>query len=422
MKNKIVYVLLLMTMVLTGCQNRTNINDKNVEVEDIEQSVTPIEQAKEEVSEPILEEPVMEQIKEQSFDLTLDGWGDVTFASFMPKDNTYSEGDVEFKLLKDSEVIYNFPGVTEDNTRFNQQFSQVAAVSFKDFNDDGRKDVIVIIEYTSISGPSANQSYNEARVYIQQEGAKEFVLDPLLYEFLIKQHYNDSINSIMGAKEEYKDYIASLDGSRSVEHQLKLMADNMDLWKELLDYADDVCKYTITDLDNNGRLELIVSQMGGTGIYTYSRFFEINETYDGLIECSNNFIEGDSQPDIIGDSAVVYYDSNTDTYYYIFDDLSKNGVAEYYESIHSLSFKKGHITDTPLALRSTIYSSTATTITHTNAEGKDITEDEYLSSAEMMYGNLEKDTVTFSWHDLKELEILSREEVAVKLQETWEKK
>ena len=42
------------------------------------------------------------QIKEQSFDITLGSFGNVCFASFMPKENNDIDEDVQFKVLNGS--------------------------------------------------------------------------------------------------------------------------------------------------------------------------------------------------------------------------------------------------------------------------------------------------------------------------------
>ena len=63
-----------------------------------------------------------------------------------------------------------------------------------------------------------------------------------------------------------------------VDSQLTIIAENKDMWTEELEYADEVYYYVISDLDHNGRYEVVVSNMGGTGLYTYSRFFVVNST------------------------------------------------------------------------------------------------------------------------------------------------
>lgn len=275
----------------------------------------------------------------------------------------------------------------------------VSAIAFKDYNDDGLLDVITICEYENMSG----EGYQIARIYFQQENKQGFEEDPLLTEYLSKQHLTDSISKILNAKEEYWDYVSAMDGHRSVYAQLTIMAENKELWVEELEYADEQYCYAVTDLDNNGRLELIVSNMGGTGIYTYSRFYEINEAYDGVSECETDFEEGDSEPDLIMDS--VYASCFQDgTWYYAVYDMAKNGAGEHYENYRALSLKDGKITTIPLAYRTSIYDykSDSHAITCTDASGNTITEEEFEKCYEKFFKE-EQYLVTFGWQDVRDL-------------------
>lgn len=120
------------------------------------------------------QETTGKQIEDQTFDVTLDGWGEVTFAAFLPKENEAGDGDVYFKLLKDGKALFDLPGMTEDNRRPSLKFVKVAAVSFKDYNGDGKKDIIIINEYSRQG--STEPGYNEVRLYTQAGGKKEFSL------------------------------------------------------------------------------------------------------------------------------------------------------------------------------------------------------------------------------------------------------
>ena len=89
------------------------------------------------------------------------------------------------------------------------------------------------------------------------------------------------------------------------------------------------------------RLELIVSSCQGLNLYTYSDYFEVNDTFDGLTAVEGNRMEGHSEADIIVDSVPVYYDAQNKVYYYIYDDIIRNGK-EYYENKESrISLKTG---------------------------------------------------------------------------------
>lgn len=142
------------------------------------------------------------QILDQSFETELDGFGKVVFAPFepvsYPSENpdygTTMFGDVRFMLLSASagEKVYEFPGETEDNILegFNQ-FTQVLSVTFRDYNDDGRMDILLLLEYEDASG----QTLRKARAYTQDEGETEFRMDRSLSEYL--GDYTESMDRIL---------------------------------------------------------------------------------------------------------------------------------------------------------------------------------------------------------------------------------
>ena len=146
-------------------------------------------------------------IESQMFDVYLDGWEEVTFASFLPGESSSQDGDAEFKLLKDGEVVYSFPGYGQDSTAAaGQSFQEVLAVAFRDIDYDNRNDILILDKYASIDGADAGQAYPSIRIYSQPEGQKEFVLnkfDPPMDEFLQKQHYNDNIANVLKGIDEY---------------------------------------------------------------------------------------------------------------------------------------------------------------------------------------------------------------------------
>ena len=67
--------------------------------------------------------------------------------------------------------------------------------------------------------------------------------------------------------------------SEEISAQLSLIAANASVWVQDASYGT-VYQYTVTDLDQNGRLEVIAASLQGTGLYTYSCFFEVNEARD----------------------------------------------------------------------------------------------------------------------------------------------
>lgn len=221
-----------------------------------------------------------------------------------------------------------------------------------------------------------------------------------------KMRTDISVGIIRGAdgteKEHCRDYQPAMDGHRSIYSQLTVMAKKREVWVGNIEYADEICRYAVADLDHNGRYEIMISNHGGTGLYTYTRFFEINESFDGLTECETNFTEGDSQPDIIFDTKLKTYIDDSGQYHYAVYDMLKNGAAEYYEYCAELMLKNGKIILSPIAYRTTLYDPQA--VTCKDAAGNDISEEEY-ENAPRTYFNGYKETVTcLGWQDVKELD------------------
>lgn len=146
------------------------------------------------MSDPSQEEQYMEipegQILDQSFEITLDGWGKVTFASFEPEQDTFQKdgvwmyGDARFMLLKDGKAVYAFPEIFESNGMRDQQFSQVCSAAFRDYNEDGRPDVLLILEYAGVQGIDIGTTWMEVRAYTQKEGEKAFYPDSVVAEYV----------------------------------------------------------------------------------------------------------------------------------------------------------------------------------------------------------------------------------------------
>ncbi len=193
--------------------------------------------------------------------------------------------------------------------------------------------------------------------------------------------------------------------------QWRLIAEQKDMWVNYMDYANDLQQYTIVDMDGNGRLEVIVSSMGGTGSYTYTRFYEVNESFDGLTECTTDFIEGDSQPDMLStnEPGQVFRDSEG-TLHYVIRDFMRAGT-EYYNITYDVVLKNGHITHHALARMHDSYSSGSSVVEYTNGIGEKITEEEYLSAAETAFAGMSELIYTFDWRDLVEISDSGAEEI-----------
>lgn len=184
----------------------------------------------------------------------------------------------------------------------------------------------------------------------------------------------------------------------NVEKQIKVITDNYSMWTmntedgEFMPY-----EYAITDLDQNGRLEIIASTCQGTGIFTYSKYYEVNKTFDGLDEIKRDLIEGSSEADIGVDAVKVFIDKANNEYHYIFEDMLRNGASEYYENKQDIMLKDGKLSENILAYKTTIYEDAVPEITYQDAELKEITAKEYEDFEDLKFKNLECKTANIKW-------------------------
>lgn len=456
----------LLLSILSGCQNAGPAETASVQNETSVSKETPtltisLEETQEDTdaasskadnttqmqetpSQSVFVDSSAGKIQEQSFDVTLDGWGNVTFASFLPEENENHDGDVRFQLLQEGKVVYRFPGKTENNRRPSQTFRQVAAVSFKDYNSDGKTDIILIIEYAPQQHPE--ESYSEVRLYTQSGDDRDFLLnDPLLTEYLSKNHYNNTIRAALEGIAEYQNYQKAMQQPESSaaprentekpenpEEQLGLLADTIHTWHDEArkDFSSaEPVWYTVTDLNQNGRLELISSSCSGTGLYSSSFFFEVTPSLDDIQLCERTLTEGDSEADItFTDSIPVYYDVSNQVYYYIFDDWIRNGLSERYENKRAISLIDGTLHETYLAQKSTIFSGSATAPTVTcfstlpQAGQKTISEAAYERIADTAFSGLKKQQASICWHKEEQassLLDLSREDLLALLTDLY---
>ena len=191
---------------------------------------------------------------------------------------------------------------------------------------------------------------------------------------------------------------ATSEGTDDISAQLKLIADNNDMW-----YVSDAYNtyfYTVTDLDENGQLELIAASCQGSGLYTYSTFYEVNENKNNLSECTYNVFEGDSGPDIITTRTTRYRsDGNI---YYQFIDAARNGMAEQYVAQTMLYLNNGSVSYFVFAREATKADAAGNvTTTYYNANDDIIDETAYLNKCQNPL-EVEGEAVTLYWSDLSE--------------------
>ncbi len=372
----------------------------------------------------------------QSFETNLDGWGEVFFASIAPMDGGC---EPTFALVKDGNIVYTFPK-TQKSTGY--VFNGVSAVTFRDYNQDGKQDVIALVSYRDGSrqwnAPSVflqensdNMFYLDHpdlvsyRVEAKTEKGPSFYRDTFLEEYVSAQGLTDSVADLAESWTDYAAYADSLLGLFSVEQQIEVFAKNRTVWAGDIEYADERYCFTLAELTNDGRPVLIVSNQGGTGIYTYSSFYKINKSGE-LQKLETSFREGDSQPDIIEDSMTVYSSFSKEGIknHFIVHDLVKDSPDTYLYRVSSLNITDDFVLETPLASQWVVYGveGDLASTTGEDCNGNALTPEEYDNFADRYYGDmgLTKKTALFKWMDVKSLAGMSDKAAVELLRQAYE--
>ena len=182
------------------------------------------------------------------------------------------------------------------------------------------------------------------------------------------------------------------------EQQKQLIMDSYSLWA-YTDPWDSPWFYTFTDLDHNGRMEVIAATLQGSGLYTWMNIYEVNADCSGLTEVALAEEEGYSYPDLIIESMPCYYDAQTDQYYYVCEDMIRDGAARYYIQNMAFCLQNGKMDFRTIASEEIVYTeeSNEPAVTCLDAAGNAITEAEYDAYAAQYFAGKPGSELILSW-------------------------
>lgn len=132
--------------------------------------------------------------------------------------------------------------------------------------------------------------------------------------------------------------------------QITLLMNAVNTWRVSNDLDAEPYYYAVTDLDRNGRLEILAASTQGTGFYTYGKLYEVGADFVSIQECTTPCMEeyGDL-PEVIINSVPAAYNEADGTYDYLFTNDTRNGAAEYYQSVVVVRLQDGVLSCTTLA-------------------------------------------------------------------------
>lgn len=181
--------VLLCVLCLTGCYEKWNEISETTETSSVGKTEeTTLQEANanglEDEDGDSIKKIEKYKIPEQSFDVYLDDWGEVTFVSCRPSPDELIDWKVaSFYLIRDDQILYKFPYRFENNSSrgYIGTFYSVGAVGFRDINDDEKEDIIIITYYHSGAGPTGMVPRPGVTIYLAGEDdfylAKDMIED-----------------------------------------------------------------------------------------------------------------------------------------------------------------------------------------------------------------------------------------------------
>ena len=112
-------------------------------------------------------QPVGERIESQSFPANFIHFEKVTFASYV--DSSGGPSKAHYYLIRDGQIILELP--EHYGNTYGWSIERVVAISFKDLNSDGLKDIIIFADYVTGIGPNGMVPFLTRDVYFQGHGS-----------------------------------------------------------------------------------------------------------------------------------------------------------------------------------------------------------------------------------------------------------
>jgi len=205
---------------------------------------------------------------------------------------------------------------------------------------------------------------------------------------------------------------------QSVKRQIDLMVENRECW--LKECSEDIYApyyYTVTDLDGNGLMEVIFSSCQGTGQFSTNRFYEVDESMEGIQMCECLLVEEDSQPDIIMNELERYLNLETGVWQYIVMDTGRwNAKTEV------LSLQDGRVSVEILGEERVVdLDGDHSAIAYSDVQGRPLSEEEYNKIIEERFQGNQKSIVNLQWNEfLGDDDLISDTELMQRLIDSYQ--
>ena len=185
------------------------------------------------------------------------------------------------------------------------------------------------------------------------------------------------------------------------EQQIALLEQGRDRWA-FTDPYDSPWFYTYTDLDHNGRYEVLAATTQGSGIFTYANFYEVTPEGTGIRNLYHEgvTVEGvDDWPEIVMESLPGYQDPDAGRWVYACEGITRDGAARQYFAWYVLELKDGAAEWERIAQKTVEWTEgrDEPTVTCTDAAGNPISQADYEGAPARRYAAWEAFTLPLEW-------------------------
>ena len=160
--------------------------------------------------------------------------------------------------------------------------------------------------------------------------------------------------------------------------------------------------YAVTDLDRNGRLELLAASEHDVSRTTTLAAWEVSADGTALVACPADIQEGESFPDIVSDNADCFYDAGADTWNYLFYDNIILSEQEAYAVKCSVNLTDGVFSYRQYALEHVVTDGDRQTVEFLDLTGGAISLDQYNAAGVNAFAGKERSGANLDWFSAAE--------------------
>ena len=222
---------------------------------------------------------------------------------------------------------------------------------------------------------------------------------------------------------------ATRDSDPEMEAQLDFLSTQENIWKKEMCLEEAIGqggKLAVTDLDNNGRLEILFTTTAGAEECIENWGYEVNEAGDGVSLLK--FLNGSNSTDIGQSTIRMYFACQINERYYIFETArwvpSMEGGWAREATLSSLQLSQGQVRQKSLGGFFEAHESRELPPISTTYRGQNyniIDAEAYAKLAKTHYNGCHSNEVTLGWVSLSELWKAkdSREKVRELFAKSW---